>query len=49
MIYAYIPKGSPRENRFTLDRVTPAFPPERGTVWLEATESDADEHLWLTS
>ena len=49
MIYAYSAKGSPEKNQFTIDRVTPAFPPERSTVWLEATEPDADEHLWLTS
>ena len=49
MIYAYIAMGGPEDNQFTIDRVTPAFPPARNTVWLEATEPDEAERLWLTS
>ncbi|WP_257263328.1 hypothetical protein [Endozoicomonas sp. ONNA2] len=36
MIFAY----SARENQFSIDRVTPDFPPAMGTIWLEATEPE---------
>ncbi|WP_067521804.1 magnesium/cobalt transporter CorA [Endozoicomonas ascidiicola] len=45
MIYAY----SAQENRFSIDRVTPDVPPAKGTIWLEATEPDIDEHQWLNT
>ncbi|MFK0573856.1 magnesium/cobalt transporter CorA [Endozoicomonas sp.] len=45
MIYAY----GAQENQFFIDRVTPDFPPAKGTIWLEATEPDSDEHHWLTT
>ena len=45
MIFAYSAQG----NQFSIDRVTPDFPPAKGTIWLEATEPDSDEHHWLTT
>ncbi|MGB0359995.1 MAG: magnesium/cobalt transporter CorA [Endozoicomonas sp.] len=45
MIYAY----SAQENQFSIDQVIPYAPPTKGTIWLEATEPDSDEHLWLNT
>ena len=45
MIYAY----SARKNQFSIDRIAPEIPPTHGTVWLDASEPDSDEHHWLTS
>ena len=45
MIFAYCAQG----NHFSIDRVMPDFPMERGAIWFEATEPDNDEHHWLST